>query len=163
MKLAAEYNTLDTAANGQPVVPFTLLAGTWSVRVWAPGYTPITTTLVVGAVDLTPTYSLTLQSLNAPSAGCVTAYSYTFDGAGNLEANVAVVYKLIQINPAAGQILESAWMPATSNSAGLSQMQMLLGSKYLVKRTLQDPNGFEVTVSAGQTSPYELPAFIARA
>jgi hypothetical protein len=109
---------------------------------------------LIGAITITPTATIPASG----NVATVNAYLYTLDPSGNPEAGKVLYYRLLGVPTGTGRAWDDNEHTATSNDAGLVQVEMAKGATYLVWFDNSQPVAVAVAADAGD--PYALPQMV---
>lgn len=123
MTKGAESYLLTTNASG--VAAFSLDNGTWTVHITLPLYTFTATTLVVDGTE-TQTYSMTAQTITAPSAPDTCTVQFRVFLSGVPVQGAVCKAKLIGVNQASdGTILSNEDSSDTTDAQGVAELELV--------------------------------------
>jgi len=119
------------STNASGVVTFHVDDGTWTVAATLTGYTYAGTTIVVDG-DETATYSMTAQTITAPSAASLCTVQFRVNLSGTAVSGAVCKAKLQGINQASdGTILSNAESSDTTDALGVAELELVQKSSII--------------------------------
>lgn len=144
-------------SNGSGVASFSLDTGSYTLSVTKAGYSYTPTTVTVSGAGNT---TITLTAVTIPpaaNADQTTAYLYTYDGAGTLEGDVAIEFRVVDpstdAEDGAGTSYPRKPFTIRSDNDGLLETPLKKNSTYAARRGI----GAWIEFETDDQSTYQLP------